>query len=42
VAIPAGDTQGTFSIIEENIVIPAANVNDFEIEVGLGAGSRRG
>jgi hypothetical protein len=42
VAIPAGDTQGTFSIIEENIVIPAANVNDFEIEVGLGAGARRG
>jgi hypothetical protein len=42
VAIPAGDTQGSFSIIEENIVIPAASVNDFEIEVGLGAGGRRG
>ena len=42
VAIPAGDMQGSFSIVEENIVIPAANANDFEIEVGLGAGGRRG
>jgi hypothetical protein len=42
VAIPAGDTHGSFSIVEENIVIPAASVNDFEIEVGLGAGGRRG
>ena len=42
VAIPAGDTQGTFSIIEENIVIPAAEANTFEIEVGLGSGGRRG
>ncbi len=42
VAIPAGDTQGAFSIIEENIVIPAAEANTFEIEVGLGSGGRRG
>ena len=42
VAIPAGDMQGSFSIVEENIVVPAANVNDFEIEVGLGSGARRG
>ncbi|MBZ6075998.1 hypothetical protein [Microvirga puerhi] len=36
VAIPAGDTQGTFAVIEEGIVVPAADANAFEIEVGLG------
>ena len=41
-AIPAGQTQTTVSVIEEGIVIPAANANSFEIEVGLGTGGRRG
>ncbi len=40
VAIPAGDTQGTFTVVEENIVVPAGSANSFQIEVGLG--SRRG
>lgn len=35
-AIPAGQTQTTVSIIEDGIVVPAANANSFEIEVGLG------
>ena len=45
VAIPAGDTQTSFSVIEDNIVVPPADANTFEIEVGLGAqaaGRRRG
>jgi len=41
-AIPAGQTQTTVSVIEEGIVVPAANANSFEIEVGLGTGGRRG
>jgi hypothetical protein len=46
VAIPAGDTQGSFAIVEEGIVVPAVDSQDFEIEVGLGgagapAGRRR-
>ncbi len=31
-AIPAGQTQTTVSVIEEGIVVPAANANSFEIE----------
>ncbi len=44
-AIPAGQTQTTVSIVEEGIVVPAASVDNFEIEVGLGtraAAGRRG
>lgn len=46
VSVPAGDTQGTFQVIEEGIVVPAADASIFEIEVGLGgagapAASRR-
>jgi len=46
VAIPAGDSQASFAVIEDNIVVPAVSANDFEIEVGLGSraaqGRRRG
>jgi hypothetical protein len=42
VAIPAGDTQGSFSIVEDGIVVPPSAVNSFEIEVGLGGRARRG
>lgn len=44
VPIPAGGTQGTVTVIEEGIVVPAAYANTFEIEVGLGgrAAGRRG
>lgn len=37
VAIPAGDTQGSFAVIEEGIVVPAMDASTFEIEVGLGS-----
>jgi hypothetical protein len=36
VAIPAGQTQATFSVIEDGIVVPAGDSQAFEIEVGLG------
>jgi hypothetical protein len=44
-AIPAGQTQTTVSVVEDGIVVPAASVDNFEIEVGLGtraAAGRRG
>ncbi len=44
-AIPAGQTGTTVSVVEEGIVVPAASVDSFEIEVGLGtraAAGRRG
>ncbi len=41
-AIPAGQTQTTVSIVEEGIVVPAASVDSFEIEVGLGARAAAG
>ncbi|WP_414475046.1 hypothetical protein [Microvirga sp. M2] len=40
--IPAGSTQASVTVVEDNIVVPAALVNTFEIEVGLGARGRRG
>lgn len=40
--IPAGGTQATVSVVEDNIVVPAARANSFEIEVGLGGRGRRG
>ncbi|MCB5175331.1 MULTISPECIES: hypothetical protein [Microvirga] len=39
-SVPAGDTQTTFSVIEEGIVVSPADANSFEIEVGLGSGAR--
>ena len=38
VQIPAGDSQGSFALVEEGIVVPPSAAEDFEIEVGLGAG----
>jgi hypothetical protein len=35
VTIPAGDTQGTFVVVEEGIVVPPG-AGEYEIEVGLG------
>ncbi|MET0427829.1 MAG: hypothetical protein ABW026_04950 [Microvirga sp.] len=40
IAIPAGDVQGRATLVEEGIVVPAADANAFDIEVGLGAGAR--
>ncbi|MBF9231810.1 hypothetical protein [Microvirga alba] len=42
VAIPAGDSQATFVVVEEGIVVPAVDANSFEIEVGLGAQAATG
>ena len=36
VAIPAGDTQTSFVVVEGDIVLPPGTGSDFEIEVGLG------
>lgn len=38
--VPAGQAQGTFSIVEEDLSVPAEMTRDYEIEVGLG-GPRR-
>jgi hypothetical protein len=37
VAIPQGGLQGTFTVVEDGLVVPP-NTGDFDIEVGLGAG----
>ncbi|WP_244622949.1 hypothetical protein [Microvirga brassicacearum] len=36
VTIPPGESQGTFSVVEEGILVPARDASSFEIEVGLG------
>jgi hypothetical protein len=44
-SIPAGQAQGSATVVEENIVVPPADANSFEIEVSLGGqgtGRRRG
>ncbi|MCG7392333.1 hypothetical protein MHY87_05385 [Microvirga sp. ACRRW] len=35
-AIPAGGTQASVTVVEEGILVPASQANEFEIEVGLG------
>ncbi len=42
VAIPSGDTQASFAVIEGGILVPAAYANTFEIEVGLGGRASAG
>ncbi|BAQ48314.1 MULTISPECIES: hypothetical protein [Methylobacterium] len=37
VTIPAGQASGTFTVVEDGIVVPAALAKDFDIEVGLGS-----
>ncbi|KAA2234111.1 hypothetical protein [Salinarimonas soli] len=39
VSVPSGDTQGTFTVVEEGIVVPARIGENFEILVGLGGAS---
>ncbi len=41
-AIPAGGTQATVTVVEDNILVPADQANTFEIEVGLGRSGGRG
>jgi hypothetical protein len=37
VSVPSGDTQGSFTVVEDGITIPASVGDNFEIIVGLGA-----
>jgi hypothetical protein len=45
IAVPAGDSHGSFAIVAEGLVVPPSAAANFQIEVGLGgagaAGSRR-
>jgi hypothetical protein len=41
VVIPPGESQGSFALVEEGIVVPPASAQSFEIEVGLGGGAPR-
>lgn len=40
--IPAGQASGSFTVVEEGIVVPANLARDFEIEVGLGSPAKPG
>ncbi|KAB1075351.1 hypothetical protein F6X51_03745 [Methylobacterium planeticum] len=40
VTVAPGEAQGFFSVIEEDLVVPAAMTRDYEIEVGLGGGAK--
>lgn len=37
VAIPSGETQASFTVVEDGLVVPAQYASDFEIEVALGS-----
>ncbi|KMO32288.1 hypothetical protein VQ02_23905 [Methylobacterium variabile] len=38
--IPPGAASGSFTVVEEGFIVPAALARDFEIEVGLGGGGK--
>lgn len=38
VALGAGQSSGEFAVVQEGLVVPAAFVQNFDIEVGLGSG----
>ena len=40
-AIPAGDTQATFTVVEDGLVVPPG-VGEYEIDVGLGSAGSAG
>jgi hypothetical protein len=40
VALAAGETQGSFAVVEQGLVVPAGT-EDFDIEVGLGGSAER-
>jgi hypothetical protein len=40
IAIPGGDVQGRATLVEEGIVVPAADADAFDIEIGLGGGAK--
>ena len=39
VAIPPGEAQALFSVVEEGILVPAQYAGEYDIEVGFGSGS---
>jgi hypothetical protein len=41
VAIPAGQTQAVFAVVEDGIVVPPSAAENYEIEVGLGGAAAR-
>lgn len=41
ITVPPGSAQGTASVVEEGIVVPARYARDYEIEVGLGGPAPR-
>lgn len=41
IVVAAGEAQGLFSVIEDNLVVPAAMAGDYEISVSLGGGPAR-
>jgi hypothetical protein len=41
VAIPAGQTQAVFAVVEDGIVVPPSAAESYEIEVGLGGAPAR-
>lgn len=41
VPVPAGQAQGLFSLVEDNLVVPAAMAANYDIEVRLGAAPQR-
>ncbi|MCJ2034584.1 hypothetical protein [Methylobacterium sp. J-068] len=41
VPVPAGQAQGLFSLVEDNLVVPAALSQNYDIEVRLGAAPQR-
>lgn len=42
VQIPPGDSQASFALVEDGILVPASAAQNFEIEVGLGGGTESG
>jgi hypothetical protein len=39
VTVPPGAAQGLFSVIEDDLLVPAASAGDYDIEVRLGGGA---
>lgn len=37
--VPAGQAQGLFSLVEDNLIVPAAMARDYDIEVRIGGGA---
>lgn len=41
ITVPAGETRGTFTAIQDGFVVPKQDAYEFEIEVGLGSGAAK-